>query len=103
MSSDEKTSRDHAPAAGFALDAERLLRLRDRQLKTNNAAWLRAAETALAALPGASNSTHPAHALWLRVEMAKQPSMDVVLSSAEQVEGTDPGMTKTAKAEGATP
>lgn len=52
----------------------------------SDALWLKAAERALEAIPGASNSTHPAHSLWLRVELAKAPPVDVVLSASPQPE-----------------
>lgn len=61
-------------------DAEHLLRIRTRQLKQSGDAWCEAAEAALANMPGASNSSHPAHSLWLRVEMHRAPPVDVVLS-----------------------
>lgn len=47
-------------------------------------AWMRAAEKALAAIPGASNSSHPAYDLWLRAELAKAPPVGVVLSTQPQ-------------------
>lgn len=59
---------------------ERTLVRRDKQIVTTRKAWVRAARAALAAIHGASNSTHPAHDLWLRVEMADLPPMSVVLS-----------------------
>lgn len=68
------------------ISPERLLQLRERQFRTSTAMWIRAAEAALAATPGASNSSHPAHALWLRVELAKQEPVGVVLSGAQRSE-----------------
>lgn len=61
-------------------DPEHLLRIRTRQLERCGREWCKAAEAALSLLPGASNSSHPAHSLWLRVEMMKQPPVEVVLS-----------------------
>jgi hypothetical protein len=61
---------------------ERLLELRTRQIETSRKAWIRAAEAALTVLPGASNSAHPAHDLWLRVEMAKLPPVEIVQSES---------------------
>lgn len=48
---------------------ERLLALRTRQLAQAGDAWCKAAEAALEAIPGASNTSHPAYSLWLRVQM----------------------------------
>lgn len=61
-------------------DPEHLLRIRTRQLAQSKEAWCKAAEAALALLPGASNSSHPANSLWLRVEMHRAPPVEVVLS-----------------------
>lgn len=61
-------------------EAEHLLRHRTRQLARSGDAWCRAAESALALLPGASNSSHPAHSLWLRVEMHRAAPVELVLS-----------------------
>lgn len=58
----------------------RLLELRTRQLTRTSEAWFKAAESALRLLPEASRSDHPAHALWLRVEMHRAPHVEVVLS-----------------------
>lgn len=60
--------------------SERLLEIRTRQLETAHVRWCRAAEAALADIPGASRSDHPAHALWLRVQMQHEPPVEVVLS-----------------------
>jgi len=58
----------------------------ERRLKMSTDHWVRAAEAALADIPGASRSDHPAHDLWLRVEMTKAAPVDVVLS-APKTEG----------------
>lgn len=60
--------------------AEHMLRHRTRQLARTSEAWCKAAEAALALVPGASNSSHPAHSLWLRVEMHRATPVEVVLS-----------------------
>lgn len=57
---------------------EREIELLKRRERTSRAAWLRAAEAALSTLPGASRSDHPAHDLWLRVEMSKLPPVEIV-------------------------
>ena len=62
-------------------ETQRLLDLRTRQLRTSREGWCKAAEAALAAIPGASNSTHPAYDLWLRVQMHRAPPMEIVLSA----------------------
>jgi hypothetical protein len=62
------------------MDSEGLLRLRTRQLETTRRAWVAAAERALADIPGASRSDHPAHDLWLRVQMANAPPVEIVQS-----------------------
>lgn len=69
-----------APTEAEPAAAEHLLRIRTRQLSLSHDLWCNAAEAALALLPGASNSSHPAHSLWLRVECHRAPSVDVVLS-----------------------
>jgi len=53
---------------GFTMDDARLLALRTRQLAQAGDAWCKAAEAALAAIPGASNTSHRA------------PPVEVVLS-----------------------
>ena len=58
----------------------RLLALRTRQLTQAGDAWCKAAEAALEAIPGASNTSHPAYSLWLRVQMHRAPPVEVVLS-----------------------
>lgn len=64
-------------------DAQHLLRIRDRQIETSRKAWVRAAEQALEVIgPGVSRSDHPAHDLWLRVEMSKLPPVEIVTSDA---------------------
>lgn len=60
--------------------AENMLRIRTRQLSRVGDAWCKAAEVALTQIPGASNSTHPAHSLWLRVQLHREPLVGVVLS-----------------------
>lgn len=65
------------------LDAETLLRIRTRQLKWSGDAWCKSAEAALALLPGASNSSHPAHSLWLRVQLHRAPPMEAILSAVQ--------------------
>lgn len=42
--------------------------------------WVLAARAALKLLPEASRSNHPAHDLWLRVALADEPAVEVVLS-----------------------
>lgn len=61
-------------------DAEHMLRVRTRQLKQSGDAWCTAAEKALETMPGASNSSHPANSLWLRVQLHRAPNVEVVLS-----------------------
>lgn len=56
-----------------------IARLR-RQLSLTSRHWAQAADAALERLPGASNSGHPAHSLWLRVQLHNQPPVEVVLS-----------------------
>lgn len=60
--------------------ADHLLALRTRQLKQAGGAWCKAAEAALTDIPGASNSGHPAHSPWLRVQLHRAPMVEVVLS-----------------------
>lgn len=60
--------------------SEHLLRIRTRQLAQSSEAWCKAAEAALSLLPGASNSSHPAHSLWLRAQLHREPPVGVVLS-----------------------
>lgn len=62
-------------------DAEHLLKIRTRQLAMSSQKWCEAAEAALALLPGASSSTHPAYGLWLRVQMHRAPPVEIVLST----------------------
>jgi hypothetical protein len=62
---------------------EHLLRIRERQLAQQKHYWVEAAEKALEALPGASLSTHPAHTLWLRVQLAKAPPVEIGLSAQD--------------------
>jgi hypothetical protein len=69
---------------------ERTLKRRERQAENSQKFWMDAAERALAAIHGASNSSHPAYSLWLRVEMAKQPPMDVVLSVTTEPQDPPP-------------
>jgi hypothetical protein len=61
---------------------ERTIARMHRQRSTSRSMWLRAAEAALSALPGASSSSHPAHDLWVRVEMAKVQGVEIVQSAA---------------------
>ncbi len=61
-------------------DAEHMLRIRTRQLKTSGDMWCAAAEKALALIPDAGNSFHPAYSLWLRVQLHRAPPVEVVLS-----------------------
>lgn len=65
-------------------DAEHLLKLRTHQLKLNAENWCKAAEAALEMLPMASASNHPAHDLWLRVQMHRAPPVEIVLSQEDQ-------------------
>ena len=64
---------DRAADRGEIERLQRLLKLRDRQMVQARQQWMRAAEKALAG---------DTRDLWLRVEMAKQPPVDVVLSDA---------------------
>lgn len=69
------------------MDSERLLQLRTSQFARSRENWCKAAEAALALLPGASNSAHPAHDLWMRVQMHRAAPADVVLSEQEASRG----------------
>lgn len=61
---------------------EREIQLLKRRLDMSTKYWVRAAEAALGYIPGASRSDHPAHDLWLRVEMSKLGPVEVVQSAA---------------------
>ncbi len=63
-------------------ELQRRVAQRDRIARNSTRYWVEAAEAALALLPGASRSDHPAYRLWLRVEMAKAPQVPVVLSGS---------------------
>lgn len=69
------------------MSPERRLELRTRQLRQSGDAWCAAAEKALALMPGASNSSHPAYSLWLRVHLHREPPVEVVLSSQQAWSG----------------
>ncbi len=59
---------------------ERELEIARRRERMSTELWVRAAREALDGIPGASRSDHPAHDLWLRVQLAEAPSVGVVLS-----------------------
>lgn len=63
---------------------ERKIELLQRRIDLAHRAWVRAAEAALRDIPDASGSGHPAHDLWLRVEMSKMGPLEIVLSDHSQ-------------------
>lgn len=67
------------------MDDSRKIQLLTRHLERSTDAWLKAAERALEVIPGASNSSHPAYSLWLRVQMHRNEPISLVLSSPELI------------------
>lgn len=67
------------PSDGCA-ELQRKLKRTEHARDLSRRYWAEAAAKALRALPGASNSMHPAYDLWLRVEMNGLPPESLVLS-----------------------